>query len=125
MPLMKQGAGQEGLPSVCSGMGELADKYDAFLLDQWGVMHDGTRAHEGAIECMEKLAELGKKVVLLSNSSKRVGTSLKKLDKMGFDSGTVSNPPPFPTSQPRKCSPPARFRRGVKSWIMCCPMLTL
>lgn len=64
-------------------------RYDAFLLDQWGVMHDGSKAHVGAIECMKKLAAAGKKIILISNSSKRVGTSMKKLDKMGFDSSTV------------------------------------
>lgn len=40
-------------------------RYDAFLLDQWGVMHDGSKAHEGAIECMKQLAAAGKKVVHL------------------------------------------------------------
>ena len=54
-------------------------------------MHDGTSPYEGAVECMLQLAKMGKKVVLISNSSKRVGTSMKKLDKMGFDSAAVRN----------------------------------
>jgi ribonucleotide monophosphatase NagD (HAD superfamily) len=76
-------------PALCGGLEELADKYDAFLIDQWGVMHDGTNAYPKAIECMAKLSEMGKKIVLLSNSSRRKGNSMSKLDKMGFDSNAI------------------------------------
>ena len=71
------------------GLEELAERYDAFLIDQWGVMHNGKTAYPKAIECMAKLAERGKKIVLLSNSSRRKGNSMKKLDAMGFASNTV------------------------------------
>jgi len=71
------------------GLEELAEKYDAFLIDQWGVMHDGKKAYAKTVECMAKLAERGKKIVLLSNSSRRRGNSMSKLDKMGFDSKTI------------------------------------
>lgn len=70
-------------------MKDLADKYDAFLVDQWGVMHDGTNAYEGAVECMKELTAMGKKVVLLSNSSRRRGNSMAKLDTMGFESKAI------------------------------------
>jgi HAD superfamily hydrolase (TIGR01459 family) len=71
------------------GLEELAERYDAFLIDQWGVMHNGKTAYPKAIECMARLAERGKKIVLLSNSSRRKGNSMKKLDAMGFASNTV------------------------------------
>jgi ribonucleotide monophosphatase NagD (HAD superfamily) len=67
------------------GMKDIADKYDAFLLDQWGVLHDGTIAYDGAVHCLNELLSRGKLIVLLSNSSKRLGNSMKKLDKMGID----------------------------------------
>ena len=28
---------------------EILDKYDMFILDQWGVMHDGIRGYDHAI----------------------------------------------------------------------------
>ena len=31
--------------------------------DQWGVMHDGKLAYPGAVECIDRLAEAGKKIV--------------------------------------------------------------
>uniref|UniRef100_A0A7S0EEY8 Uncharacterized protein n=1 Tax=Hanusia phi TaxID=3032 RepID=A0A7S0EEY8_9CRYP len=74
---------------VWNGVGELADRYDAFLIDQWGVMHDGKTAYGGAVECMKQLQGLGKKIILLSNSSRRKGNSLKKIDGMGFHSTSI------------------------------------
>ena len=79
----------EAAPNVHPGLEQLADEYDAFLIDQWGVMHDGTNAYPKAVECMKRLAAKGKKIVLLSNSSRRKGNSMAKLDKMGFDSSTI------------------------------------
>ncbi len=67
------------------GMKDIADKYDAFLLDQWGVLHDGKIAYDGAVHCLNELLSRGKLIVLLSNSSKRLGNSMKKLDAMGID----------------------------------------
>eukprot|EP00960_Hanusia_phi_P069681 767141-Hanusia_phi.AAC.12 len=61
---------------VWNGVGELADRYDAFLIDQWGVMHDGKTAY------VCPAVRLGKKIILLSNSSRRKGNSLKKIDGM-------------------------------------------
>lgn len=31
--------------------------------DQWGVMHDGKTAYPGAVECINRLGQAGKKVV--------------------------------------------------------------
>ena len=45
--------------------------FDEFLIDQFGVLHDGMRPYQGAIPCLTKLKELGKNVILLSNSGKR------------------------------------------------------
>ena len=70
---------------VSAGMQDIVDKYDAFLLDQWGVLHDGTKAYDGAVPCLNELLRRGKLIVLLSNSSKRLGNSMKKLDAMGID----------------------------------------
>lgn len=31
--------------------------------DQWGVMHNGKTAYPGAVECIDRLVEAGKKIV--------------------------------------------------------------
>lgn len=66
------------------GLREIVDQYDVFLIDQWGVMHDGHAAYPGAVECMQSILAAGKYVILLSNSSKRKAGSLARLKVMGF-----------------------------------------
>ncbi|CAM9139410.1 unnamed protein product, partial [Hapterophycus canaliculatus] len=71
------------------GLGEISSQYDAFLIDQWGVMHDGKTAYPGAVDCIDRLSQAGKKIVLLSNSSKRKGAALSNLEKMGFSTDAI------------------------------------
>lgn len=58
---------------------DVYSKYDAFLLDQFGVVHDGKTCYEGSAECVRRLQELGKRVVVLSNSSKRRRDTIDRL----------------------------------------------
>eukprot|EP01036_Dinobryon_divergens_P040908 gene40908-54167_t len=71
--------------SVSGGLNELTSMYDGYIIDQWGVLHDGKLAYDGTISCMEKLRSLNKKIVLLSNSSKRKGKAFSGLAKVGFN----------------------------------------
>jgi HAD superfamily hydrolase (TIGR01459 family) len=66
-------------------LGGLAGGFDGFILDQWGVLHDGTRPYPGAAECLQRLHGAGKRIVVLSNSSKREAESLELMRAMGFD----------------------------------------
>ncbi len=73
-----------GTAHSIGGLRDIAHHYDVFLIDQWGVMHDGHNAYPEAVACMEQLLALGKHVILLSNSSKRKAGSLVRLVEMGF-----------------------------------------
>ena len=64
---------------------EIAGKYDAFILDQFGVMHNGQNALEGARGCVNQLKSSGKSLIILSNTSARSSTAISKLPKFGFD----------------------------------------
>jgi HAD superfamily hydrolase (TIGR01459 family) len=66
-------------------MSALAAHYDGFILDQWGVLHDGTRPYAGAAECLQRLHAAGKRMVVLSNSGKREADNLRLMAGMGFD----------------------------------------
>jgi len=70
---------------------ELLEKYDTFLLDMWGVMHDGSKPYEGVLQTVEELKKAGKKMIILSNSSKRRENSEKMLVKLGFDPSDFDN----------------------------------
>ena len=56
--------------------------YDAFLIDLWGVMHNGISLNTSAIKAVEELDKKGKRIVFLSNAprpSKKVVEYLKRL----------------------------------------------
>lgn len=63
----------------------LSERYDAFLLDLWGVVHDGTQIYPGARECLERLHAGGKKVVFLSNAPRRAHKVAKVLAGYGVE----------------------------------------
>ncbi|HUP96598.1 MAG TPA: TIGR01459 family HAD-type hydrolase [Usitatibacter sp.] len=67
------------------GVAALARDYDAFILDQWGILHDGERPYPGAIECLERLRASGKRIVVLSNSGRREEENLRVMAGMGFE----------------------------------------
>ncbi len=66
------------------GIRNIVDDYDVFLLDMWGVMHDGIQPYQGVPEVVQKLKDANKKLIILSNSSKRRTNSVKMLHKLGF-----------------------------------------
>lgn len=70
-------------------MAALAPMYDGFILDQWGVLHDGTRPYPGAADCLKRLREAGKRIVVLSNSGRREADNLQLMAAMGFDVGLI------------------------------------
>ena len=49
----------------------LAPRYDGFILDLWGVIHDGLRPYPGAVDCLARLGTAGKRRALLSNGPRR------------------------------------------------------
>jgi len=68
-----------------AGVRALARDYDAFILDQWGILHDGHRPYPGAIDCLEQLRAASKHVVVLSNSGRSGEENLRLMAKMGFE----------------------------------------
>lgn len=64
---------------------EIIDQYDAFILDQFGVLHNGINALDGTIELVEYLYKRKKKrLIILSNTSAPAAKALEKLPKFGF-----------------------------------------
>src|SRR5580698_9363305 len=50
-----------------SGFAPLAERYEGFVLDLWGVIHDGVTAFPHAVETLGYLRAAGKRTLLLSN----------------------------------------------------------
>ena len=74
-------------PTMVDGLSSplILDNYDTFLLDMWGVMHDGRAPYEGVLRAVRKLKESGKRLIVLSNSSKRREDAERMLVELGFD----------------------------------------
>src|ERR1700730_14876965 len=69
------------------GMRALAQRYEGFILDLWGVVHDGTAPFPGVLDCMGRLIEAGKRVVLLSNAPRRSDDVVRRIAKIGVPEG--------------------------------------
>jgi HAD superfamily hydrolase (TIGR01459 family) len=70
------------------GVGSLVERYQVFLLDQFGVLHDGTNPYPGAVEALSALKRAGKTIVLVSNSGRRARPNESRLLKLGFEPGS-------------------------------------
>ena len=67
-----------------TGFAELADRYDAFIVDQYGVLHDGRSPYPGVLDALQRLADLGLPVVVLSNSGKRSAANVARMAELGI-----------------------------------------
>jgi HAD superfamily hydrolase (TIGR01459 family) len=66
------------------GIGEVAAAYDGFILDVWGVLHDGLKPFPGVLDALERLKADGKRIVVLSNAPRRAGPVAKRLTEIGI-----------------------------------------
>ena len=73
------------------GLGEVYDKYDAFFIDLWGVVHNGIQLNSGAIEVLENLNKLKKRFVLMSNAPRPAKNVEKFLLKLKMNKILVKN----------------------------------
>ncbi|MBL4720118.1 MAG: TIGR01459 family HAD-type hydrolase [Alphaproteobacteria bacterium] len=69
---------------VLDGLAEVADQYDLFIIDQWGVLHNGETPHAGAVDVLRELRRAGKTITILSNSGKRLAVTQARMADMGF-----------------------------------------
>jgi len=70
------------------GVAALAPHYDGFILDLWGVIHDGVAPLPGAIDCLRELIAAGNRVILLSNAPRRADDVVRRITQIGVPPGT-------------------------------------
>lgn len=76
----------ELLPRI-AGLSALADRYDAVILDLWGVIHDGVTLYPGTRGALDGLRAAGKTIGLLSNAPRRLPAVIQKLTDLGLQAG--------------------------------------
>jgi HAD superfamily hydrolase (TIGR01459 family) len=68
-----------------SGFSQLASRYDGFVLDLWGVIHDGVNAFPHSIDTLRHLRDAGKRTLLLSNVPRPNNAVQTMMRRMGIE----------------------------------------
>jgi HAD superfamily hydrolase (TIGR01459 family) len=69
---------------VFTNLSSIADRYDGFIVDLWGVIHDGINLYPGVDEAIDRLMQAGKRVVLLSNAPRQIASIAGRLIEYGL-----------------------------------------
>jgi HAD superfamily hydrolase (TIGR01459 family) len=81
--------------TVLHSIEEIARNYDAWLVDLWGVMHNGERAIESAVAACERYRNEGGIVILLSNAPRPWLSVRQQIENYGvpsdIDDGIVTS----------------------------------
>ena len=70
---------------MLDGIAGLAERYDGFILDLWGVVHDGHKPYPEVADALGRLKARGKRIAFLSNAPRRASVVDKLLMGMGLD----------------------------------------
>jgi len=72
-------------------LSEVFDAYDTFVIDLWGVIHNGIKLNDKAIEAVDQLKKKSKKIVFLSNAPRPSVQVIDFLLKMKMSKNYLSN----------------------------------
>ena len=72
-------------------LSDIYNDYDTFVIDLWGVMHNGMMLNPKAIKVIEQLKNNSKKIVFLSNAPRPSSKVVNFLLKMDMDKKYLSN----------------------------------
>ena len=72
-------------------LSNIYENYDTFVIDLWGVVHNGMMLNPKAIEAIEQLENNSKKIVFLSNAPRPSSNVINFLLKMNMKKKYLSN----------------------------------
>ena len=70
---------------------EIFNSYSTFIIDLWGVMHDGVKLNPKAVESVDHLIKNQKKVIFLSNAPRPSNEVRKFLRKLKMEERFMEN----------------------------------
>jgi len=76
--------GASAMTRRISGLSEIARDFDAMLIDQFGVIHDGQNLYPGAAKALAELHALKIPVIIMTNSGKRAAPNTRRVVRMGI-----------------------------------------
>ena len=68
---------------LLSGLAPWAGRYDAAILDSWGVLHDGIRPVAGVLDCLARMRAAGWKLVVASNAPRQSAAVAVQVEGFG------------------------------------------
>lgn len=68
-------------------LAEIVPRFDHFIIDIFGVIHDGIRPFPDTIGTLKALKAAGKQLCLLSNSPRRTARAIEHMEGMGIARG--------------------------------------
>src|SRR5215813_1070168 len=77
------GAAATPIP-ILDGLSAVGDRYDGFILDLWGVLHDGVRPYPGVVNALQQLKRRGKRAIVLSNGPRRAASLARRTAEIGI-----------------------------------------
>jgi len=72
-------------------LADIYERYDTFVIDLWGVIHNGIALNPKAIEAIDQLKKNSKKIVFLSNAPRPSSKVINFLLKMNMASKHLTN----------------------------------
>ncbi len=72
-------------PPVIAGLSSVVDRYDGFILDLWGCLHDGVKPYPGTIDALKRLRAGGKRLLAVSNGPRRAASVAVTTVQLGID----------------------------------------
>lgn len=65
-------------------LSEICDKYDYFIVDLWGVVHNGINIFDGIVDVLEELKRLKKVIYFMTNAPRRSFVIEEQLSDFGL-----------------------------------------
>ncbi len=72
-------------------LADISKNYDTFVIDLWGVMHNGVALYPNAVKAIDHLKKNSKKIVFLSNAPRPSAKVINFLLKMKMDKKYLEN----------------------------------
>lgn len=73
---------------IYNSLNNIAERFDLFLFDAYGVFWEGNSFYENSIETMRSLVAKNKTVVIISNSTQMSENMMERYDKRGMTAGS-------------------------------------
>jgi HAD superfamily hydrolase (TIGR01459 family) len=77
------------MTNVIDGILPIADRYDSFVFDQFGVLHDGKNLYANVMEVLQHLKSQNKQILMLTNSGRSAEANFSRLSDIGLPKGLI------------------------------------